>query len=653
MTKRRDDLHTQGSAPSTAHPRERRPPDPRAIPRVVPFLGLAGLVGLVAWNISSVGYFADDFHFLDVSRRAPLLDLVDGHAGIAPWYRPLSRELFFALLVACGRFGLVVAHLVQCVTVLVSAWQIRSIGRTLLGPLEGAVGATLFVMSGMTLFLASWASGFQDGLATALVLTAVSEHLAGRHRSSALFTFAALFAKEWAVVVAPLLLLFSVAARPPLALRRWVPWQAAAFVLAGTLHLLARSTWGGHASPVPSSSGPAAIIHVVEGLLSSFVARPAPLTVAALLAALVGLVAALILMRSADREARRDRGRAGASGNWTRPGILVVAAILITAMPVFLGLTAGVLAPHAYYGYATAPWLALGVGWIAGRLPRPAAMLAVCFYATWNAAFLLPKPVELSDEASWHFRRWDWAEAQRLSAVSRSLQADLRALFPASPGNMTILLSGLDTGCYLQTEDGPATREALGNRNVRSFWVSEAPFGLRPGEYDVLVFNPETRHLERHALPTGVRLTLAANALARDRAGTAWAFALYGDTESNTNASLRYLLAAAALAAGGPAEYERVLRAAGMFDNSPEAARAWAERLVPRGSPVLPRVVEVMRQPMSAQQHLQLADALHATGEALPELVELRIAVCLDSSLTAVRDRLEQSASELTDRGMR
>src|SRR5689334_19847204 len=60
-------------------------------PGVEPALWLV-MLALLGADTFRVGFFADDFHMLDVARRMPLADLLLGRYGIYPWYRPLSRE---------------------------------------------------------------------------------------------------------------------------------------------------------------------------------------------------------------------------------------------------------------------------------------------------------------------------------------------------------------------------------------------------------------------------------------------------------------------------------------------------------------------------------------------------------------------------------
>src|SRR5213592_2215182 len=106
-----------------------------------------------------VGFFADDFHFLDVARRIPLLTALAGQYGVYPWYRPLSRELYFALVAAAGPAavwaarGLSLAALAGCVVLL------ERVGRPLVRARAARIGAALFATYGFTRFLLAWASG--------------------------------------------------------------------------------------------------------------------------------------------------------------------------------------------------------------------------------------------------------------------------------------------------------------------------------------------------------------------------------------------------------------------------------------------------------------------------------------------------------------
>ena len=121
-----------------------------------------------------------------------------GAFGIYPWYRPLSRELFFALLSTCGAAAPLAAHLAGLACVALIAWLLLQL-------------AALFVTYEFTRFLTAWASGFQDLLAVALVLLATLDHARGRNARSALWVALAPLAKESGFVALPLLVaLFAV-----------------------------------------------------------------------------------------------------------------------------------------------------------------------------------------------------------------------------------------------------------------------------------------------------------------------------------------------------------------------------------------------------------------------------------------------------------
>lgn len=645
----------QRSSPSAAEPsvREARAREGRLSPVHVRGLALAGLAAMLAWNIRSIGLFGDDFHFLDAVRRAPLWDLLDGHAGIAPWYRPLSRETFFALVVGSGPAGLPLAHLLQALTAFGSAWQLRSIGSRLGNPLAGTVGAVLFLLSAMTQFLVSWASGFQDSLAMLLMLSAVAQQMSGRFRAAAALTFLALFAKESTVILFPLLAVVSLSQSPRPRLGRWLPLQLAVLVGAGSLHLWVRSTWAAHPTQVGEHSTLAAGLRAFVAVLGSFLGEPSALSTPAAIAALVGGSLAADALLGGERlddslAASSSRQSPGTRSQLKRHArAVLLGGVVLGGLPLLGGIVSRLLVPHAYYGYSMIPWLALGLGWGATRLPRPVLRAAVVGLAMWNAAAHHPRPVDLTLDSAWVFRQWDWKEAQRLSAVTGRLESDLRSLLPARSDSLTILISGMERGCYFQTEDGPATREALNSPTTRSYWMYEVPFGLAKDRYDILVFNPESRHLERHPIPVALRLQFATAALARGRPGAAWAFASYGDDRSNGTASLRYLRATATLLAGGTQAYASALRAEGLIDANGSPSEDWVARLVGRDGPLSVEMAAVIRQPLDGRAHLHLANALRASGNTASEAVELRAAIALDSNLTEAASRLADTLREL------
>src|SRR5262245_4264994 len=123
------------------------------------------LVGVDAFRI---GFFADDMHFIDVARREPLLEVLPGQRGIWPWYRPLSREVFFEVVMAFGPAAIVVAHALSIGALLASALLLARLGTDGFGREVGLTASALFVANGFIKFVTAWPSGFQDVLALAL-----------------------------------------------------------------------------------------------------------------------------------------------------------------------------------------------------------------------------------------------------------------------------------------------------------------------------------------------------------------------------------------------------------------------------------------------------------------------------------------------------
>ena len=600
-------------------------------------MAVLGLVVVLAVDVFRIGFFADDFHFLDIARRVPWWAAIDGRFGLYPWFRPLSRELYFAVVAASGPAGLVVAHGLSLGCVLWCAWQIRAVGLRLLGPRSAAIAPVLFLTYGMTKFLAAWASGFQDLLALLLSLSAIKAQIDGRFRRAAVWAFLGLFAKETAVVVFPILVAYGLLLGPAGRRRSWIVAHNAALAAGVAIHVIVRTTWSGH-GVVPHVEGSwpavaAALVRTVTGFVGGTPVRePGPLLLAGL-AAVAALVLVLpALLKDAPRDDPHRDDRAGLSG----PTVAFLAsATVLGTLPLVLGV--GRVSPHDYYAFSAAPWSALLLASAIARLPRAAVMIVVASMAAWNTSALGYRRVDLQSPRAWEFRRWDWPEALRLSAVAKRLQNDLRQQVALRPDSLVILLSGMSNGCFFQTEDGPAARESLHDSTVRAFWLYAPPFGLEPGHFEILSFNQASKHLERHALPLEVRKRLAAVALAAGEAPATWALASYGDAVDNSTFALAYARAAAALMVGGIAGARPVLARLGVPDSDRAAARL-AEAEVGRASPLYDPMVHMLRSPFEPGTHLTLGRALWSGRHWIPAAVELRIAATLDPSL--FRERL-------------
>jgi hypothetical protein len=625
---------------SEADPRRReairKPPSAAARPSAPPWWSVAACAALTiaaCGDVFRLGFFADDFHFLDVARRVPLLQALNGQYGIYPWYRPLSRELFFEAIVAAGPARVVAGHVANLLALAGSVWLVRRIGGALLGARAGVIATVLFATYAYTKFVASWASGFQDVLAMLLTLLAVEASIRGRQAHAVLWAGLAPFAKESGFIAGPLVVLYLLLSGRASGARRWILAQVGAFAAAIVIHLAVRATWNTAGSSVVIERLVIGLALTLAQIAGGFVSLSPVATLEAVLAAALAAIATAALLRAA-------RDEAGAPSLAPRRALAFLVFGVAGALgPLVVGHLTRLSSLYAYYGFPATPWLAVLAAAAIARVPRRAGNGIAIALAAWNVLALAYRAPDLASPDAWRFRRWDWNEAERLSAISSRLAADLRADLSARPESLVIVYREVPQGCFFQTEDGPAARESLGDRTVRAYWINEAPYRIDPERLAFVRFEQTTQHLARERLPTTEWTPLAATALAAGRAAQAWLFASAGDATERTQLHSRYMRAGAALIAEGIAGYTRELGAGGLLDTTSGAvAREVSELRLPGGlGATLTRVFE---HPLTVAPHEANAESLVARDIDASAAVELRIVSRLDPARLRSRLRL-------------
>ncbi len=597
---------------------------------------LAVLVLCAHADAFTLGFFADDFHFLDAARREPLWQNTLGWHGIWPWYRPLAREFYFLPLAHAGSAAPELARAIALATLFAGALALVSIGQRFVSRRAGVVAAALFVATGWSKFLIAWASGYQDVLAIALTLGAVALE-AGRRRRGALVCAAlAPFAKESGFLAFPLAVLagsLARGARPDRSVL--VPYGALA-AGAVALHVLARLSWprGGSAAVIDRSLPGVAGV-VIESVRTFLPGTPLPATPWVVVCAVAAaLCAGLLAWRAAA--ARPNRGAAI---------VLGVAGALFGFLPLVAAQMAEIARPQAYYGFVAVPWIALLLALALDRLPRA---LSAATDALW--VFLLVaangfRAPDLDRAASWEFRRWDAPEAARLSAVARRLTADLKRELATRPESVIVLFHSLPYGSFFQTGDGPATREALRDPRARAYFAPElplAPVPPRPERLRVLGFDTATFHLRGQELEVADALRLATRNLSEGRQGAAYGWTAAVAQGSELAPPLAYARFAAVLLAEGPGAYGAALAAAGV-DTSATAAEARARAVLPEApASVVQGFARVFGNPRGAQGHEDLGRILLEHGAAGTAELEFLIALALEPERAGIRDELER-----------
>jgi hypothetical protein len=608
-------------------------------------------VGVDAFRI---GFFADDFHFLDVARRVPIGRALSGQWGIWPWYRPLSRELYFEIAQSAGPAMRAVAHGLSLACLVGCTWLLWRIGRRLVGTSGAAIAVCLFVSHDFTKFLTGWASGFQDLLALFLTLLGVAAELERRRALALCCALFAPLAKETGFLLFPLLPLIALWSDGLRSARSRAVRLAPAFLLVVAIHAAVRLAWTIPESSRRATLAPGRLVEALAELLGGFVAHlagPGPGSLAlALLAAAAAGILILAARSTSEHSAETETPVPHATG------FLLVAAALGLS-PLIMGHALRFTLAHGYHAFPALPWLALLLGGAALRVPERARRAAVPLLVGWNTWAFGVAPTDLDVPDSWSFRRWDWHEAVRLTAVSRRLSDDVRRELAERPDSLVVLYENVPQGCFFQTEDGPATREALRDPTARAFWINAPAADLRADRLAVLEFDTRRFHLERAHWSGNEAITRAIKAVIARRADAAAAFTLYEIRPDSARFDRAYVRAAAALLKSGPRAYVEALREAGLGDTLGDSPDTLAAPLAAVDHDLGGSLREVLAHPLRAATHAALGRAL-LQRRVLPRAgLELRVAVALDSTrygdrfdLTRVMERLggtEEALAEL------
>ena len=619
------------------------PPPAHASPLAAALVALLALAASA--DVLHIGFFADDFHFLDIARRVPLLRALGGAYGVYPWYRPLSREVYFALIERCGAAAPLAAHALSLLCLAGIAWLLFDLSRRLAGAAAAALAPALFVTYEYTRFLTAWASGFQDLLALLLVLLALLDHVRARRGRAAVWIALAPLAKETGFVALPLVLLYAWLIENERRPRRWMIAPALAALAAAALHVLARLTWHGGGSSAAIHVSASDLSAAMFAMIGGFVGRAPVLTPPTIaLAALAGVLAFSLMWRWRGADAIAPPPRVV----W-----FVSLAFVIGLAPLLGGVALRATLANPYYAFPAIPWACLLAALLLAAAPagiRRAAALGIPALVAWNVLALGYQPPSPLEDSAWTFHRWDWREAERLNVISARLDADLRRALPVTPESLVVLYGGLPSGSFYQTEDGPATRLALNDPTVRAYYINGPPLLVERHRLAVLMFDPLRKLLGPGGMPPSERIRSAATAVFRGQAGTAWAYASWADSSDYDHPDRAYARAAARLLSGGASSYRAALAEGRMADSLGERPAALAAWEFPTDAPLRSAYEDVLRSPLVAERHAALADLLLARGYAVAGGFELRLAVTLDPARRADSAKL-QALIEAADRG--
>jgi hypothetical protein len=147
-------------------------------------------------------FLYDDYDFLLRARSFGPAQLVPDPT--LPFYRPLSREVYFAFLGLFGRTNPFWGHLGNMVCVAASAALLADLTRRLAGARAGLIAGLLYASLSSFPFLVGWVSCSQDVFAGLFSLIALRLELGRRSWPAALACGAAILSKETAILLVPI-----------------------------------------------------------------------------------------------------------------------------------------------------------------------------------------------------------------------------------------------------------------------------------------------------------------------------------------------------------------------------------------------------------------------------------------------------------------
>jgi hypothetical protein len=441
-----------------------------------PALFLAGLAALYAGALGN-GFINDDYLFLEEVRRRGLWDAILHPAGLGNYFRPLSREVWFAIvgpltggepvLFHVAQFALFVAALVLLADLLGVFAPARE---RWVAPaaLAGLLGFALLPFQFVNL---AWVSCSQDLLALIGVLGSLALYRRGRMLYAVLAYAGATLAKESALPLPGVLLLWSVLIERQPARRAWVrvlpfalallPWAAGEWWLrqtsASTTPLVFQPAHLA-AAFVRLLQSLAGIEHAAGWLRSWADARPSVIAFALLAAAALWLP---------------DKAEPTPAGEPAKPGVRATVLFALGWLALFtLPVWPVTYFWSSYYFTTAAVGGAVLLTLAASRITRWTWIALAGALLWWHAAGVSAPAFALVDDpwiSTGHFTRF---YLERAAGLSRQMRASLRRTIPRIATGSRLFFATLPPWAGFQMGNGPSVRHLYKDDSIESHFYS-------------------------------------------------------------------------------------------------------------------------------------------------------------------------------------
>ncbi len=405
---------------------------PEAYRRYLPYLP-AAVAALLAIPVLGFAYLWDDYGFVTNAIFYRLHDWVPDPAD--PFYRPISRGVYFTLVGLAGRDGPALGHALNIIFLLAIIVLIGSLASRLAGRSVGTLASLVYACLGAAPGLVAWVCCDQALLAILFTMIALNLRLSGRNVAAYVATCAALLSKETTLAVIPVLVLFDwILGRKPYRIARQATAYALLVTLWGTIHpavriLLSRGLRSGATGYVGLEHPERWPVHLVRYLLTLFnvpaFASPPSWPLYGVPLFLGAGVLTLLLIREIHREPQFVEER---SVPFSR--LILLGAALATGPLILTSTMIRGWAPY-YVGFPAIGFCLMAAALLA-RFPERTQIVAFGIFlalGVWSRGEL--KDPEETSEGNFRV----------VSDALRQVETGFRRLYPSFPQDTRILLS--------------------------------------------------------------------------------------------------------------------------------------------------------------------------------------------------------------------
>ncbi len=429
----------------------------------------AGLAVLYRAPLAT-GFLNDDHLFLEEASTRALPGSLFDMGALGNYYRPLSRQMWFAALTPLGGGQSLVFHLAQFALFLVALALLADLLLALLPAGAVLLGVVVFALLPLQRVILTWISCDQDLLALTGVLAALALWRRGRTLPAAIAYLGALASKETALPLPAALAAWHlwIERRPARALpARIGPFAALAVGWVGVLLAMrARQPLAAAPLQLGVADFAAGYVHGIQAMLGL---DDPPSVLPALLARLPDLAALALLAPLAWWMGTRPP----ADSEHARPAPAAIAAFALAWIALFALVTGPVsYAWSSYYYLLAAVGGAVLTALACRRITRPGALALVVALAWWHAGATGVRAFAVRDG------RWQWTSHltafyfERGARLTAELARELRTAEPAPPAGTRFFFLTLPPWAGFQMGNGALVRSLYRDPSLASHFYS-------------------------------------------------------------------------------------------------------------------------------------------------------------------------------------